>query len=76
MPVLVDQFFKRDKPAKFTQEEIDILNNSKLIKIELAVKNFPQKKNQGPDSLTEEFTSIVEGELPVLLAGTKPLLLH
>lgn len=54
----------------FTQEEIDNLNYSKFIKIEYIAKTLPQKKNQGPDSLTGEFLP-VKGELSVLIVRDK-----
>lgn len=65
----MDKLLAIEKIPKLTQKEIENQNRSIMSKeIILVTKNFPTKKNPGPDGFTGRFYQIFREELtPVLL---------
>ena len=65
----MDRFLEKFNLPRLNQEEIEIMNNPiTSTEIEAVIKNVPQNKNPGPESVTREFYRTFREELmPILL---------
>lgn len=64
----MDQFLRRHKLSKFTQEEINHLNRSISIKeIESIINNLPKQKTLGSAGFTGEFCQTFKEKMVAVL---------
>ena len=65
----MDRFLEKFILPRLNQEELEIMNNPiTSTEIETVIKNVPQNKNPGPESVTREFYRTFREELmPILL---------
>ena len=61
----MDRFLEKFNLPRLNQEEIEIINNPQTLKLKL--KNLPENKSPGPDSITGEFYQTFREELMLIL---------